>query len=110
MNPTITAATNDATNRASTICGRPGNATAVATNTTGLIAGAASRNVSAAGAGTPRATSRPATGTELHSHPGSAAAVTAATGTANAVRFGTTRASAPGATNADSSALTTTPS
>ena len=68
--------------------GCPGNATAVATSTTGLIAGAESRNVSAAAAGAPRETSRPAIGTEPHSQPGSAAPATAATGTAYAGAVG----------------------
>ena len=42
----------------------------MATSTTGFTAGAESRNVSAAAGATPRATSRPAIGTEPHSQPG----------------------------------------
>ena len=57
--PTRVAAIRLARNRARTTSGRPGKATAVATSTTGLIAGADSRNASAAAAGAPRATSRP---------------------------------------------------
>ena len=61
-----------ARNRARTTSGWPGKATAVATSTTGLMAGADSRKASAAGAGAPCATSRPAIGTDPHSHPGRA--------------------------------------
>ena len=57
--------------------GRPGKATAVATSTTGLIAGDASRKVSAAAGATPRRRAEPAIGTEPHSQPGSAAPATA---------------------------------
>ena len=89
--PTTVAASRLARNRAATISGWPGNATAVETSTTGLIAGADSRNVSAAAGMAPRETSRPAIGTEPHSHPGRAAPATAATGTANAGRSGSTR-------------------
>jgi hypothetical protein len=45
-------------NRAATISGRPGKATAVDTSTTGLIAGAESRKASAAAPGVPRSMSR----------------------------------------------------
>ena len=76
-----------ATSRATTICGRPGNATDVATSTTGLIAGADSRNASAAAGVTPRRTSAPAIGTEPHSQPGRIAPATPATGTARIGRL-----------------------
>ena len=46
--PIATAVASDATQRATTMAGWPGNATAVATSTTGLIAGADSMKVSAA--------------------------------------------------------------
>jgi len=82
--PTMTATASEATNRASTNSGRPGKATAVAISTTGLIAGADSRKVSAAAGGTPRDISPPATGTEPHSHPGSSSPAAPATGTAAA--------------------------
>ena len=45
-----------------------------------MIAGADRRNASAAAAGAPRATSRPAIGTDPHSHPGRATPAAAATG------------------------------
>src|SRR5437763_6857039 len=77
-----------ATSRATTICGRPGNATNVATSTTGLIAGADSRNASAAAGVTPRRTRAPAIGTEPHSHPGSTTPATPATGTASTGQIG----------------------
>ena len=93
--PTTIAASRLATRRAPTISGFPGNATAVATSTTGLIAGAESRNVSAAAAGAPRDTSRPAIGTEPHSQPGKAAPATAATGTESAGRSGARAAGSP---------------
>jgi len=49
------------------MAGSPGKATAVATSTTGLIAGAASRKVNAAASGRPWPINRRATGTEAHS-------------------------------------------
>src|SRR5204862_336472 len=84
--PTTVAASTATTNRPTTIPGRPGNATLVATSTTGLIAGADSRNASAAAGGTPRRINAPATGTDPHSQPGSAAPARPATGTASSGR------------------------
>ena len=107
--PITTAVANDPTARAPTICGWPGNATAVATSTTGLIAGADSMNVNAAAPTTPSLNSRRATGTEPHSHPGSAAPPTPATRIAAAARRGSQRASRSGDTNVAISPLTTTP-
>lgn len=101
---------NDATKRATAMPGRPGKATTVATITTGLMAGAASRKVRAAAGATPRDTSRPATGTDEHSHPGRRAPAAPATGTANAVRVGTTCCSQVLGTRVDTAALSTTPS
>lgn len=57
-------------------------ATAVDTNTTGLMAGEAKRKVSAAAVGILRRMSDWATGTEAHSHPGSKNPAPAAAGTA----------------------------
>src|SRR5689334_4380131 len=108
-NPTATAAIRLATNLAATISGWPGNATAVATSTTGLIAGAESKKVSAAAGVTPRDISRRAIGTEPHSQPGRAAPASAATGTAYTGRSGNTRESVAGETNAAITALTVTP-
>src|SRR5438128_956004 len=71
-----------ATNRASTIIGRPGKATAVEINTIGLIAGEARRKANAAAGVTPRRMRAPATGTEPHSQAGRMAPATPATGTA----------------------------
>jgi dienelactone hydrolase len=99
-----------ATNRASTISGLPGNATAVAVSTIGLIAGADSRNVSAAAGVTPRRTSAPATGTDAHSQPGSTAPAAPATGTASPGRLGNARAKNDGGTNTAIDADSTTPS
>ena len=90
-------------------CGWPGNATAVATSTTGLIAGADSMNVNAAAPTTPSLNSRRATGTEPHSHPGSAAPPTPATRIATPARRGSQRASRSVDTNVAISPLTTTP-
>src|SRR5262249_34252802 len=98
------------TNRAATTCGRPGNATAVATTTTGLIAGEASRNASAAGGATPRAISPPATGTDAHSQPGSSAPAAPATGTAAYWLRGSARAKKAGGTNAAIAPEISTPS
>src|SRR5215211_1772021 len=67
--PTAMEVPSEPRKRAATILGCPGKATAVATRTTGFTAGAASMNVSAAAGWTPRAHSRPAIGTEAHSHP-----------------------------------------
>ena len=66
-----TAVTSEATNRPSTISGLFGNATQVEASTIGLMAGADSRNASAAAGATPRVISDPATGTDAHSQPGS---------------------------------------
>ena len=55
-------------------------------------------------------TSRPAIGTDPHSHPGNAAPANVATGTASDRAVGISRAMARGATNAASAALTVTPS
>ena len=75
-----------------------------------MIAGAESRNVSAAAAGTPRDTSRPAIGTDPHSQPGSAAPATAAHGTASTGLSGISRGSSPAGTNASIAALIPMPS
>ena len=107
--PTTEAAITLATNRAIIIIGRPGNATAVATSTTGLMAGDASKNAMAAENGTPRCAKRAATGTEEHSHPGRKTPATAATGTASARFFGKTRARAAGRTKAAITPERTTP-
>ena len=97
--------------RARTILGAPGNATAVATSTTGLIAGAASMNVRAAApVAPPSPNNRRATGTEPHSQPGSAAPPTPAANTATAGRRGSQRAKRSGDTNTAINPLTTTPS
>src|SRR5256884_7481024 len=88
-----------AANRARTIRGLRGNATAVAVSTIGLIAGADSRNANAAAGVTPRRTSAPATGTDAHSHPGRTTPAIPATGTASAGRLGNARAKNDGGTN-----------
>ena len=103
------AASSDAANRANTSRPLPGKATAVATRTTGLIAGAASRKVIAAAGGVPAPTSRPAMGTEPHSHPGRASPARPAEGIARAVRRGTKRRTRSGDTYAAIRPLTTTP-
>src|SRR6266487_3101192 len=108
--PTIVEVSRLATRRATITAGRPGKATAVAVSTTGLIAGADSRNASAAAGSAPRATSRPAIGTDPHSQPGSAAPAAAATGTASAGRRGSALGRKPAGTNAATAALITTPS
>ena len=106
----MTAVTSEPTQRARTIAGWPGKATAVATSTTGLMAGADSMNVSAAAPETPSPNSRRATGTEPHSQPGRAAPPTPATATAIAGRRGSQRASFSAETNAAIRPLITTPS
>ena len=78
--------------------------------TMGLMAGAARRNVRAAPWGIPRETRRPATGTELHSQPGSSAPAAPAAGTASAVWRGTARAIQEAGTSAEMTALITVPS
>ena len=97
-------------NRASTICGCPGKATAVATSTMGFTAGAASMNVTAAAGCTPRAVRRPAIGTEAHSHPGRAVPARAALGTASTADRGSSRSRTVGDTSAVIAPLTSTPS
>jgi hypothetical protein len=97
-------------NRASTISGCPGKATAVATMTMGLTAGAASMNATAAAGCTPRAVRRPATGTEAHSHPGNAVPGNAAPGTASSADRGSSRSNTTGDTSAVMAPLTRTPS
>ena len=99
-----------ATNRASTILGWPGKATAVETSTTGLIAGEASRNANAAAGATPRRISAPATGTDPHSQAGSTAPASPATGTAAAARRGSARSKKRVGTNAVIAADSTVPS
>src|ERR1700739_2082394 len=109
--PMITAVSSDAPIRARTILGAPGNATAVATSTTGLIAGAASMKVKAAApVAPPSPNSRRATGTDPHSQPGSAAPPTPAATTATAGFRGNQRANRSGDTNTAINPLTTTPS
>ena len=108
--PMTHAVASDPTARATTTPGSPGNATAVATRTTGFTAGAASRNASAAASGTPWPISLRATGTDAHSHPGNASPARPATGTAAPVRLGSTRRSAAGDTNAAIAPDTSTPS
>lgn len=108
--PTTSAAAVEARKRASTMSGRPGNATDVATTTTGLIAGADSRNASAAAGGTPRAINPRATGTDEHSQPGSTTPASPATGTAAAGRRGSTRVNTDAGTNTDRAVLSATPS
>ena len=108
----ISAVSSEATHRAATICGWPGNATAVATSTTGLIAGAASMNVNAAAPTAPSPNSRRATGTEPHSQPGSAAppTPTPATTIAAAGFRGNHRVSRSAEMKVATSPLITTPS
>jgi hypothetical protein len=66
-------------------------------------------NVSAAAGCTPRAHSRPAIGTEAHSHPGRAVPARAALGTARIGDFGSSRARAAGDTSALMAPLIRTP-
>src|SRR5215207_8608770 len=108
--PIAIAVASEPKNLATTIRGSPGNATAVDTSTTGLTAGAASRNAIAAAGGTPCCMSRRDTGTEAHSQPGSASPASPATGTAAAWLRGSSRRSACGGTNAAISPLISTPS
>ncbi len=96
--PMVQAATMLATPLATTIIGLPGNATAVAVRTMGLIAGAASRNANAAAGVIPRRTKAPAIGTEPHSQPGSTTPAAEATGTARTGRLGSSVAKADGGT------------
>ena len=108
--PTTIAVARLARKRAPTISGWPGNATAVLTRTTGLMAGAASRNARAAAGTTPRDISRPAMGTEPHSQPGSTTPAEAATGTARAGWRGMSRGRRSGGTKAAIAPLMITPS
>ena len=105
----MSAVSSEAIPRAATMAGCPGKATAVATSTTGLTAGAASMKVSAAAPATPSPNSRRATGTDPHSQPGSAAPEIPAARIAAPVRFGSQRARRSGDTNTAISPLTTTP-
>ncbi len=107
--PMTSAVSSDAVSRATTIAGWPGNATEVATNTTGLIAGALSMKARAAGPAAPSPNRRRAAGTEPHSQPGSAAPATPAARTAALGRRGSQRARRSGETYAAMSPLTTTP-
>jgi hypothetical protein len=110
IQPMTSAASSEATNRATAIIRRPGNAITVATSTTGLIAGAASRKVSAAAGCVPRRISEQATGTEAHSQPGSTMPAIPAASTWLPGRYGRNRRKASAGTNAASSAETITPS
>ena len=104
IHPTTTAVSTDAAKRAPTISRWPANATAVDTRTTGLTAGAASRNVTATAGLTPRDTREPAIGTEVPSATGSTMPETAATGTPSPGRRGSNRWMAPGGTRTDTAA------
>ena len=106
----MSAVANDPRNLARTIRGSPGKATAVDTSTTGLMAGADSRNASAADVGTPWSINRRDTGTAPHSHPGSAIPASPDTPTAAFSLFGSSRFSIAGDTNAAMPPLTSTPS
>jgi hypothetical protein len=86
-----------------------GNATAVAVNTIGLIAGAASRNASAAAGVTPRRINDPAIGTLPHSQPGSTTPARPAAGTASAGCRGKALAQNERGTNTAITADSTTP-
>ena len=107
--PTTTEVSREARNRAATISGRPGKATAVDTSTTGLMAGAASMKARAAAERTPPARSRAAIGTEAHSQPGRATPARLAAGTASRSRSGSALASQPGRTRAARAPLSSTP-
>ena len=93
-----------------TTFGCPGNATAVEASTTGLIAGADSRNAIAAAGVTPRFISAAETGTEAHSQPGRITPDALATGTASAGCLGSAFAKKDAGTNAVSAADSSTPS
>ena len=86
IHPTTQAAARLAANRAHTIMGLPLNATAVATKTTGLIAGDARRNTNAWLGATPLRIKDCPTGTDAHSQAGMAMPASAATGTPNTPR------------------------
>ncbi len=98
--PITTAVASEASSRASTMTGLAGKAIAVAVSTTGLIAGADSRNANAAAGVTPRPIRLFATGTDAHSQPGSTTPAIPATGTANAARLGSTFVNTRAGTNA----------
>jgi hypothetical protein len=106
----MTAVSNPAISLAHTIDGVAVNATAVATSTIGLIDGADSMNANDADGRTPRSISRFEIGTEPHSHPGSTAPQTPATGTAIAALFGMILVNTVAGTNAAMAPETTTPS
>ncbi|CAN5901147.1 hypothetical protein BH23ACT5_BH23ACT5_12230 [soil metagenome] len=107
--PMITATAREAPNRAATMSKRPGKATAVDTNTMGLMAGAASMKARAAPGTAPAATSRPEMGTDPHSHPGRSTPAVPAAHT-EATRFlGRSRAMRSGVTYAAMIPLMTTP-
>src|SRR5664280_2211179 len=110
VQPTMTAVSSPAASLAQTIIGSLVNATAVAISTIGLIAGADSMNASDADGRTPRSISRLEIGTDPHSHPGSAAPHTVATGTASAALLGMILANTRAGTNAAIAPDTTTPS
>ena len=82
--PRIIDTPSDVTARATTTFGCPEGATAVDARTTGLIAGADSRNASAAARVTPRFINAADTGTDAHSQPGRMTPDALATGTARA--------------------------
>ena len=81
----------------------------MAVSTIGLIAGAASRNASAAAGVTPRRISEPAIGTEPHSQPGSTTPAQLATGTASAGCRGSALAKNDRGTNTAMTADSATP-
>src|SRR6195952_285733 len=110
IQPTSTAVSRPAVRRAQTILGSFGKATAVATNTIGLIAGADRRKASAADGRTPRWMSRLAIGTDPHSQPGRAIPQTPASGTARAALFGITLVKKLAGTKAAIAPETSTPS
>src|SRR5690606_15948694 len=108
--PMTSAVAREPTNRASTIAGSPGKATAVDTSTIGLTAGAASRKASAADGATPWPISRRATGTEAHPQPASTIPEAPATPTAADSLRGSTARSTLAGTNAAIAPLSNTPS
>ncbi len=109
IQPTIRAVSSDATKRAPTTSGCPGNATAVEIITMGLMAGADSRKANAAAGLTPRRTRLPATGTEAHSQPGSTTPAAPAAGTAAAGFLGNAFSKNDGGTKAEMVAESRTP-
>ena len=108
---TAITATREAINRAQTIIGLLlAKATAVATSTTGLTAGAASRKARAAPWGSPLRIKDCDTGTEAHSQPGSTMPATLAAGTASNGDLGVIRDSTSFGTKAAIAPDTSTPS